>query len=441
MQPDWSRPSRAFRLALGFLGLVHGANLGRQPDANTGDESQILAEARLYPRTSTTLDPVVEDHVPAAAGQGGVDAHKSQDELRDDYNKETPVAVPWAAESSVPVSVEALIAFVWITMVASLPLIGISLEGTKNITKVQLVQFATMWIVFFSGVYLFTNVLYFQSIHFDTIRRLTVVESVYLLAQILTTVGYGDITPAKPRGQVFVAFYVLFSLLVLANVFSECTELITQRAKETVAAVKKSYNKAKDFAEEAMGIDDDDEDDVKVSAKFFDSGPPPLDFSGLISSVLFYSFFVLTGCLFFHYYPGEGKTWFQGVYMSVITLSTVGFGAFTPVTEGGKVFGAFWMLFGCAGLGAVIGNFTDVFVQIKAREKYKPEVAKMEQKHFFETLPAETDKLTFFKKSLLSKKLVNEETLDEITRFYHHIKPNGGSLSPEDIRRHIRSSC
>jgi hypothetical protein len=377
----------------------------------------------------------VEDHVPAAAGQGGVDTHKAQD----DYNKETPVAVPWAAESSVPVSIEALIAFLWITMVASLPLVGMALEG-KNITKVQLSQFVTMWIVFFSGVYLFTNVLYFQSIHFESIRRLTVVESVYLLAQILTTVGYGDITPAKPRGQVFIAFYVLFSLLVLANVFSECTDLITKRAKEAVAAVKESYNKAQDFMEEAMGIDDDEDDVAKVQ-KFFDRGPPPLDFTGLISSALFYSFFVLIGCLFFHYYPGEGKTWFQGVYMSVITLSTVGFGAFTPVTEGGKVFGAFWMLFGCASLAAVIGNFTDVFVQIKAREKYKPEVAKMEQEHFFETLPAETDKLTFFKQSLLSKKLVNEETLDEITRFYHSIKPGGGTLSKADIQRHIRQSC
>jgi hypothetical protein len=423
MQPNWRRLSW-FSLVLN-VAVVHGASFYRKLNRNS--QPAILAKEKLYPRNTdtTTALPIEEldreERQSQSQGQGDAPG-------KGDYNKET--AIMWDAENRFPFSVEALIASIWITMVASLPLVVVWLEG-KDITKTQLTQFATMWIIFFSGVYLFTHVLYFQSVHFETIRRLSIVESVYLLAQILTTVGYGDITPAKPRGQVFIAFYVLFSLLVLANVFSEATDIITQRTKAAVAEFTKKMEEVKDM------VQGDDDDDEEVQRKFLDTSAPPLDFRGLISSCLFYAFFVVVGCCFFHLYPGEGKTWFQGIYMSVITLSSVGFGAFTPVTEGGKVFGAYWMLFGCAALAAVIGNFTDVFVQLKIRERWDPEVAKLEKRNFFERLPADTDELTFLKQCLIHKKLVEDKTLVEIDKFYSRLAPKGGPISHATLDRYL----
>lgn len=403
--------------------VVFGAEIIRQPQSQA-----ILTKGRLYPKvsgddatTSGIPDPELEQEI--GQGSGGAP-------VKGDYNPETTIM--WDERNKFPLSVEALIAVTWITLVASLPLVVVFLEG-RDITKTQLAEFAVMWAVFFSGVYLFTNVLYFQSVHFETIRRLTIVESVYLLAQILTTVGYGDITPAKPRGQVFVAFYVLFSLLVLANVFSEVTELITQRTKEAVAQFTAKIKEAQ------RSLDMEAEEDGTNTRRFFDSSPPPLDFRGLISSSLFYLFFVVMGCFFFKYYPGEGKTWFQGVYMSVITLSTVGFGAFTPVTEGGKVFGAYWMLFGCAALAAVIGNFTDVFIQIKMREKWDPALAKVEKQTFFSSLPAECDELYFLKQSLLHKKLLKEEDAGEILKFFRKLTPKGGIITRDTLDRHLEA--
>merc|ERR1719359_1645872 len=78
------------------------------------------------------------------------------------------------------------------------------------------------------------------------------------------------------------------------------------------------------------------------------------------------------GILFFHYYPGEGKTWLQAVYMSIITLSTVGFGAFMATTEVGKVFGAFWMLFGVAALVSFVSAFTEMTLKAKEVERFDP---------------------------------------------------------------------
>jgi hypothetical protein len=74
--------------------------------------------------------------------------------------------------------------------------------------------------------------------------------------------------------------------------------------------------------------------------------------------------------LFFSLHPGEGKTVFQALYMSVITLSSVGFGWFTPVTEEGMIFAAYFMIFGCAALVNVITQFTELIVKLNEYEKH-----------------------------------------------------------------------
>merc|ERR1712125_182797 len=106
-------------------------------------------------------------------------------------------------QNTVPFYIQTGIAFVWIGMIAGLPLIIMKIEG-GNITRTQHYLFVVMWIIFLGGVVLFTNIIVFQSVHFEETRPLTIIECIYFLAQILTTVGYGDVTPAKPRGQVFV---------------------------------------------------------------------------------------------------------------------------------------------------------------------------------------------------------------------------------------------
>merc|ERR1719503_456434 len=82
------------------------------------------------------------------------------------------------------------------------------------------------------GLYLFTNVILFNSPHFDEARSLSIIECIYLMAQIITTVGYGDITPAKPRGQVFVGLYVLMSLFVIAMLVSDLVAHVMDAAQK-----------------------------------------------------------------------------------------------------------------------------------------------------------------------------------------------------------------
>lgn len=70
------------------------------------------------------------------------------------------------------------------------------------------------------------------------------------------------------------------------------------------------------------------------------------------------------GTIFYRFV--EDLTWLDSVYFSVITLTTVGYGDFSPTTNAGKVFTMGYVL---AGIGIFVAVVTEVGAhQIKARE-------------------------------------------------------------------------
>merc|ERR1719171_3345733 len=116
-------------------------------------------------------------------------------------------------------------------MLGSIPFI-LPIMDHKPITNSQIVVGALMLTVLLGGMWLFTNIILFQSIHFEKNRPLTIVECIYFMTQAITTVGYGDVTPAKPRGQIFVAFYVLGAIFVIAMLVSDLVSHVVAKVEE-----------------------------------------------------------------------------------------------------------------------------------------------------------------------------------------------------------------
>jgi voltage-gated potassium channel len=62
------------------------------------------------------------------------------------------------------------------------------------------------------------------------------------------------------------------------------------------------------------------------------------------------------------YHLVEGWTWLDAVYMTVITLATVGFGETNPLGERGRIFTISLILMGVMTIGYVVNTFTDAIV-------------------------------------------------------------------------------
>jgi len=338
-----------------------------------------------------------------------------------DYNDETDIP-------GMPFSVEFLFAAAFVLLIASVPGILVALLGGGNLTKAHKVESGCLLVWLCGALYLFTNVLKFNSSHWTGVRPLTLVEAVYLLSQILTTVGYGDITPAYPRGQVWVAINVILALCLYGSLIMEVASLIGDRVAAALAARAAAAN---------AGTDSELESQEARTLKEWDAPMPPVDKMPLVKCTIAFAFFATAGVLFWHYFPGEEKTWLQAVYMSIITLSTVGFGWFNATTEGGKVFGAFWMLLGVASLAGVITSFVELMMQIKANERRDEAGEKLEFYRLVKlcTRPVASlgdngmDSYDFLKFGVLLQGIATQEEVEAIEARYAELADPSGNVN------------
>jgi len=376
--------------------------------------------------------------------------------LHEQWNHQEPVQV-WDDSNRLPVGVEIAVASIWVLMLFSVPIVLRLLDG-RPMTKTQVATGVAFWIAVIGGLVLFTNIILFSSIHFDQVRPLSIIECIYLMSQVITTVGYGDITPAKPRGQVFVGLYVLMSLFVIAMLVSDLVahvmdhaqkyhqklaSKVTQRVEEEE---EKAEEEAAAAAEENAATPSESPTEpkknrpkgkalerqrTKAAEELLQKIEKP-SFGPLVGSLSCFAFFAITWIFFFHFYPGEGKTWLQAIYMSVITLSTVGFGAFTPNTEGGKVFAAFWMIFGSAALVSVVTSFTELTMKFNEYERFDTQKGKKALIVYKEEKGTnEMEESEFLKFGLVQRGLISAEDFVAIQTTFQEIakKSDGRRLT------------
>lgn len=361
------------------------------------------------------------------------------------------VVAKWSASNRLDLKIEVAIATIWFCMLFSLPLILRALDG-RPVTRTQLATAATFWVALLGGLYLFTNVILFNSPHFEEARSLSIIECIYLMAQIITTVGYGDITPAKPRGQVFVGLYVLMTLFVIAMLVSDlvANAMDAEGPNDDTFVARVSRNEEDGVDEGEAGSSDSiqvTEKSIRMrharaAAELIQRAEKP-SMSGLCNSLCVFCFFTVTWIIFFHFYPGEEKTWLQSIYMAVITLSTVGFGAFTPDTEGGKVFAAFWMIFGSAALVSVVTSFTELTMKLNDYERFDPTTTARALDDYKEAHGTdEMNEFEFFKFGLVQKGLASDNELSMIQRAFEHLATASGGPLPLVSLAHLeRELC
>lgn len=86
---------------------------------------------------------------------------------------------------------------------------------------------------------------------------------------------------------------------------------------------------------------------------------------------------LLNGTVIYHYL--EDWRWFDAFYFSVITLSTVGYGDFSPQTDAGKLFTIVYIF---TGIGIIFG-YINLFYKRRTQrvEELQKRIAKLRKKH------------------------------------------------------------
>jgi voltage-gated potassium channel len=96
---------------------------------------------------------------------------------------------------------------------------------------------------------------------------------------------------------------------------------------------------------------------------------------------------VLTGTLF--YWRFEDWTIVEALYFSVVTLTTVGFGDFSPTTAGTQIFTIIYILTGLGILVALLSSIAQQYLKQKA----EPRPARARRRaHRRRDLPSEEDR-------------------------------------------------
>jgi len=73
------------------------------------------------------------------------------------------------------------------------------------------------------------------------------------------------------------------------------------------------------------------------------------------------------GTVVFHYL--EGWRWLDSLYFCVITLTTIGYGDFTPRTDLGKIFNIFYIIIGLGLILSFIQTIRDHYMNIKQKNQ------------------------------------------------------------------------
>jgi len=165
----------------------------------------------------------------------------------------------------------------------------------------------------------------------------TFIDALYFCVVTLTTVGYGDLTPSSDGSKIFVSFFALVSVGLIAVALGQITAALFEKQQELLNSIQEK----------------NDPDSESRSAQW-----------KLVTVSLFFLIMMATGILVFAL--GEGHNFVDSFYYTTITMTTVGYGDFSFKSQGGRLFCAIWMILATVSTGRLICELVDGRMQARA---------------------------------------------------------------------------
>lgn len=257
----------------------------------------------------------------------------------------------------------------------------------------------------------------------------TFTEATYFLMVTLTTVGYGDLTPTTQASRLFTLIFVLFGIAVVAVALVEIAEFVMKKRE---AIMKKAQ------AEMIKHAGDEEEDDEpepsQVSTwdkvKAFVHAHPII---GLTFNFTAYA--VIAGGIFAGI---ENWPFMDGVYFSIITGTTIGYGDISPTSPGGRWLAVFFLPVAVIFVSTQLGQLANILMGTTDDSKLKALLNVDLSLEALLNMDADGDgeitEFEFLKFMLSSAGMADEDILDSLHKRFQEMDEDGsGSLTKEDI--------
>ena len=282
------------------------------------------------------------------------------------------------------------------------------------------------------AVYIIVGILFYRSE-----EGWSIIDCIYFCMVIVTTVGYGDLTPSTDRSKAFTIGFALFGIAVIGIALGHLAESFIERRKATQhAANAKILQQAGDAASHV------------ASTK--GRPPTPKNQKDVIKDHTSYKYCrfsesiqaALTACtpivvsitcgMVIGYL--EGWSFLDSLYTTILTVTTIGFGDLSPSTENSRLFAIVYLPLAVISVANAIGTLSALFSKKKMSSSDSismKELIAMDKDG--DGAVSETEYLSYM---LLKLNMARKEDVHEILSQFHKLDADGsGFLDRSDLER------
>jgi potassium channel subfamily K len=169
-------------------------------------------------------------------------------------------------------------------------------------------------------------------------------DAIYLCMITFTTIGYGDLVPTHAVSKFFTCGFVFLNLLIVGQLLDYVVEsVVEQRKKASQEFLENVFDKEE--------IDTDaDRHNNWVSKEYVAL------YEALLRAISMIGGTVVVGTVFFAFLV-DSHNIVDAIYLSCMTVSTVGYGDIVPTNMYARIFGCFYAVGGTLTFGSAVSGF------------------------------------------------------------------------------------
>eukprot|EP00736_Rhodelphis_marinus_P011353 Rmarinus@m.10785 len=252
---------------------------------------------------------------------------------------------------------------------------------------------------------------------YTNVEDWTIVDALYFSVVTLTTVGYGDLVPTSDKSKLFTIVFSFIGIgIIAAGLGFVVGEILVRHSN--VDHAKAEREKAKKPPENQR----------KQRIQFM--------LRHVILPIVSIIVMILAGALLFYY--EEDTTMMDAVYASAISLTTIGYGDYSPQNEAGRIVSTAWLLVGVVVVGWSLSGISDSLIimrQESIRTRILDHRVSMRDLRAMDDGDGRVTESEFILFMLQSMQLVEEDDVRKIRRRFVELDADGsGYLSSADLK-------